>query len=572
MVSPKKIRLIITAIALLPGFDISAQLVIDNATFFIQPGATVTVQGNVTSNVDIQGTGKLLLKGSANQDINMNGFLIPYLEMDNLANATLTGNAKIGTDLLFTNGKIQLGNFDLTMSAGPAGTITNASNAAFIVTNGTGKLIKAGLGASAFTYPVGNTTTTYNPVTISNPPSGVADDIGVRALTQAYTNGGTGTAFTKEVVDASWEITEAAAGGSNLSITTSWMVTDELTGFNRNKGGLSYYIPTAGPTQGWDLLNSQTGVATGSNPYSYTRTGISSLGFFAVGSRALLSPLLVSPRVVLQGPANASTGIMTDGLRTIVVPSGGTTDATHGIIPVSEPYTGLTGFTHSGSGGLETITAGAFGVFNVTNNDAVVDWVFVSLHDGISAAVLSTRAALIQRDGDVVETDGVSPLSMAGNTAGNYFISVRHRNHLAVRSAAAMALAKTVTTAYDFSSAQAQAYQNSTVLNLPPPNNNEAMAALVGGKFAMWGGNANGNTTVRASGGANPAINDYTFLINTALSGSSTVIIPRVYTSGDLNMDGNIRANGGANPAVNDYTLLINSVLTGSSVKVITQH
>ena len=36
-----------------------SQLVIDNATFFIGSGATVTVQGNVTSNVDIQGTGLL---------------------------------------------------------------------------------------------------------------------------------------------------------------------------------------------------------------------------------------------------------------------------------------------------------------------------------------------------------------------------------------------------------------------------------------------------------------------------------------------------------------------------------
>ena len=33
----------------------SAQLYIDNAQFFIQSGATVTVQGNVTSNADIQG-------------------------------------------------------------------------------------------------------------------------------------------------------------------------------------------------------------------------------------------------------------------------------------------------------------------------------------------------------------------------------------------------------------------------------------------------------------------------------------------------------------------------------------
>ena len=210
----KKIFLIFLSTVVSASFGL-CQLTIDNATFFIQPGATVVVQGDVTSNVDIQGTGKLLLNGTVNQNVNMNGFSIPNLEMDNVANASLTGNAKIGGDLLFTNGRILLGSFNLTMAASPAGTITGATNARFVVTGGTGKLIKAGLASTAFTYPVGNTTTTYNPVTISNPPPGVVDDIGARSLAQAYTNGLTGAAFTKEVVDASWEITEAAAGGSN---------------------------------------------------------------------------------------------------------------------------------------------------------------------------------------------------------------------------------------------------------------------------------------------------------------------------------------------------------------------
>ena len=65
-----------------------AQLKIDNAVFFIQPGATVTVQGDVTSNVDIQGTGLLLLKGSTLQNVDMGGFTIPNLELDNTLHAT----------------------------------------------------------------------------------------------------------------------------------------------------------------------------------------------------------------------------------------------------------------------------------------------------------------------------------------------------------------------------------------------------------------------------------------------------------------------------------------------------
>ena len=561
MPQSKMYKLIAITGILFFGLSASAQLHIDNATFFIQPGATVSVQGDLTSNVNIQGTGKVLLNGSANQNVNMNGFSIPNLEMNNTANATLTGNALVDGDLLFTNGRILLANFNLSMAAAPAGTITGATNARYVVTGGTGRLIKTGLvGATAFTYPIGNTTATYNPVTISNPAPGVADNIGARALAQAYTNGLAGPAFVKEVVDASWDITESVAGGSNLSLNASWYLTDELPGFNRNKAGISYYITTPGPTLGWDLLNSQTGVAAGANPYSYTRSLITSLGAFAVGTRPVLSPLLVSPKVILQGAIPITAGVMSDKLRTIAVPASGTTDATHGLIPILDPYTGLSSYTHSGSGGLETITPGAFGVFSVTNSDAIVDWVFVSLHDGVSGTVISTRAALLQRDGDIVETDGVSSLNMAGNAVGSYFISVRHRNHLGIRTPATISLAKTTTTNYNFTTAQTQAYKNLAITT------NEPMKNLGGGFFAMWGGNADGNNTVRTTGLAGN--NDYLALIS-AMGNNPAAIINFVYNRADMDMNGIIRATGLVGN--NDYLFLI-GVLDNNPTKIFTQH
>ncbi len=420
--SRKNLRFALFGVGIAIANFATAQLYIDNAQFYIQSGATVTVQGDITSNVDIQGTGKVILKGSANQNVNMGGANIPNLEIDNTSNATLTGNAGVVGDLLFTNGDIQLGNYDLKM--GSAATITSASSSKFVVTNGTGRLIKAALGATAFTYPIGNTTTTYNPVAISN--SGTADSIGVRCLTNVLSTGLTGTAFTKEVVDASWNITEAVAGGSNLSVTANWATADQLTGFNIAKPtGLSYYVTTPAGSVGWDLLNSQTSVASAGTPnYSVTRTGVTSLGTFAVGQRPVLTPLLVAPKVFLQGPTY-SAGVMGDNLRSL------------NLIPTTEPYSSLTGFTHSGSGGGETTTAT---VLAVTGNNAIVDWVFVQLHNSSTGAVVSTRAALLQRDGDIVETDGVTPLSMAGNAPGSYYISVRHRNHLGVRSVATVDL------------------------------------------------------------------------------------------------------------------------------------
>lgn len=517
----------------------NAQLNINGAQFFIESGATVTVQGDITSNVDILGTGKVLLKGSGNQNINMNNFTIPNLEMDNVSNVTLTGGAQIGTNLLFTNGRIILGANNLTMAA--AATITSPSNSKFIVTNSTGKLIKASLGGSAFTYPIGNTTLTYNPVTIAN--TGSADDIAARCLTNAYNGGLTGTGFTKEVVDASWDISEAVAGGSNLSLTASWDGTDELAGFNRNKGGISYYMTAPAASIGWDMLNNQTGVATGTNPYSYTRTGITQLGAFAVGTRPVLSPLLISPKVYLQG-AYAGAGVMNDNLRTL------------NLIPTTEPYSSIATYAHSGSGGGETSTAAIVGSGAPASNDAIVDWVFVQLHDASTAAVLSTRAALLQRDGDIVETDGISPLSMAGNAAGNYYISIRHRNHLGVRTPAALVgLSKTVTTAYNFTDNISKAYTNVAFTNAP-------MATLASGIYGMYGGNANSDASTRVTGSI--SISDYQRVLSTL--GGAAILTP-VYSPADVNLDGTVRISGSI--SVSDYQKMLSFL---NSLSILNQH
>lgn len=528
----------------------SAQLFIDQATFTIQSGATVTVQGDVTSNVDIQGTGKVILKGSANQNVNLNGFSVPNVEVDNAANVTLTGNAKVAGDLLFTNGKILLGNNNLSIAS--AGTITNATNAKYVVTNGTGKLVKAALGAAAFTFPIGNSTTTYNPLAISN--SGTADSIGARAFATVLSAGTTGTAFTKEVVNNSWDLSESVAGGSNLSVTATWNGTDELSGFDRTRSGISYYIPTAGATQGWDLLNSQTATATGANPYTYTRTGVTSVGTFAIGTRPVLSPLLVTPKVFLQGAFNTALNRMSDALRTA------------NLIPTSEPYSSSIGGTllsasnaTRGSGGGETAAASIVGSgAGAATDNTIVDWVLVQLHRTSDNVVISQRAALVQRDGDVVDTDGSSPVNMAGNAAGSYYVSIKHRNHIGVRTAAGVALAKTTNTNYDFSSALAQAM--TPALNTAMTN--KYGSAITTTVYMMWGGNANVNANTKYSGPAN----DEAQLLNTCLSANKAGTV-NGYLNCDLNMNGAIKYSG----PLNDEIFLLNTVLQGNKATTITQ-
>ena len=53
---------------------------------------------------------------------------------------------------------------------------------------------------------------------------------------------------------------------------------------------------------------------------------------------------------------------------------------------------------------------GRSSVFTVTGPDAIVDCVLVELRDQVDPAiVVDARPGLVQRDGDVVGTDGVSP-------------------------------------------------------------------------------------------------------------------------------------------------------------------
>ena len=188
--------------------------------------------------------------------------------------------------------------------------------------------------------------------------------------------------------------------------------------------------------------------------------------------------LKVSLKVYLQGAYNTTTGLMNDNLRSL------------GLIPVTEPYTGMTNFTHVGGGGGESVSSTAFATTGTPAND-IVDWVFVQLHNGTTGAVIATKSALIQRDGDIVSYNSGSCVlsdyvSFGGFPAGNYYVSVRHRNHLGVRTASTMALSNTSVASYNFTTSLSQAFAGSV--------SNDAMATISGSVYAMWGGMQTGIT------------------------------------------------------------------------------
>jgi len=516
---------LLLCLALLLGAGTYSQLTIQSgATFFIQSGATVTVQGDVSSQANIQGPGVLQMKGSALQTLNMNGFSLDNLQIDNGNNVILGGAALINTNLTFTTGKLQLSTFDLSLSN--VATITGADNTKYCISNSTGRLIKNGL-STAFTFPVGFDATTYNPLTLTQ--NGAVDNMGVRVLQEVLQNGNAGSPFIKEIVRASWAITEGTGGGSNLNMTAQWNGTDEAPGFNRTKTGISFYDGV-----GWDMTNAMTAAAAGAGPYTISRNSVTNLGTFAVGTRPVLISLLASPRIILQAAFNGVD--MNDQLRAA------------GIIPLGEPYTGLTSFVHSGSGGGETVASADLS--NQAGN-SVVDWLYAQLHRSSDGVVINTRAVLLQRDGDIVDINGlgavVNHINFAGELAGSYYISLRHRNHLGVRTNGLIALSRTVTTTTNLD------FTNNLGNALPAAGNN-AMASLAGGAFGLWGGNAQINNNIRYIGPSN----DQNALLNGCLGGIVGNTI-NGYNVCDLNMNGQVRYIG----PQNDQNFLLNTVLLG---------
>lgn len=407
---------------------LNAQLHIENgATLTIENGAVITLQDvdlNNEGTISSGATGKILCTGSAVQTLKTNNATIGELEIDKSSSSAiqLDGDLTLSTALTFTSNDnlLEVDTSDLIFAASASVSGNDDNN--FVLTDGDGRVVKNAL--STFTYPVGATATTYNPITLTE--NGTADNIGVKCLPNVLDAGTSGTPLTEEVADVSWELSEEVAGGSNLDITAQWNASDELTDFDRTNSGISHYDAT----DGWSLLTADLGAAAGSDPYTRTLNGASEMGVYAVGNEVLLHKLRLNIDALLAGAYDAA-GEMTDFLRTSSLTS-----------TTTEPFTAL-GFTHVGAGGGETFDPA---ILSTTGSGAIVDWVFVEIRTGTgNGTKVATRSALIQADGDIVDVDGTSPLQILGAADGNYYVLVRHRNHLGVLSNATLSLSNSPT-------------------------------------------------------------------------------------------------------------------------------
>jgi hypothetical protein len=124
---------------------------------------------------------------------------------------------------------------------------------------------------------------------------------------------------------------------------------------------------------------------------------------------------------------------------------------------------------------------------------------------------------------------------------------VRHRNHVAARSASTKNLTYLSTTSMDFTTSLSE------TLATPLGTVYNALATMSNGKFALWGGNVSSDASTRRTGPA--SVNDITLITN-YYGASTNAAKLNVYRREDVNMNGSVYRSGPT--SVNDISRLTN--------------
>jgi hypothetical protein len=167
-------------------------------------------------------------------------------------------------------------------------------------------------------------------------------------------------------------------------------------------------------------------------------------------------------------------------------------------------------------------------------DNAIVDWLVIELRDAaVPSLILHKRVALLQRDGDVVDLDGVSALRFPSATPGSYHVAVRHRNHLGVTTAAPIGLSQSTTTI--------------DLTDPATPTWGTEARKLAGGKAMLWAGNTNASNNLRYSGSGNDRDPIIQMIYQNVSLPTPTSVVIGVYTPNDVNMDGVVKYANVAN-------------------------
>lgn len=197
--------------------DVSSQsLTVIGSAFSIESGGTVTVKGDVYATKDVQGGGKILLNGAAQQELNLTGHSIPVLEVENASNIVLTSNVRVLDSLIFSEGKIFTGANNLFLGSGAI--VSGAGSGKFIETNGSGQVFKEVVSDLVLSeMPVGSGEN-YRPAFISTSGTYSAATVGVRSLPTISANQ---PPMISDYLKTNWSVTRKGISGT-LGVTAQY--------------------------------------------------------------------------------------------------------------------------------------------------------------------------------------------------------------------------------------------------------------------------------------------------------------------------------------------------------------
>ncbi len=225
----------------------------------------------------------------------------------------------------------------------------------------------------------------------------------------ATSAGGTTVTADAVVNDRYWTITESGLTG-NFTTTVYLDASNLPSGINIDD---LVILKRANSSSDWTSLNTSK---IGNTVYA---SGINSFSEFALGYKYKVK---VDIKIFLEGPFNSNE--MTTNLGSS--------------IPLQAPYS-------EDPRTVSSIPAD------------ITDWILVQLRTTANGTAIASHSAFLRKDGKIVSDNGTTEYIEIPASANDYFIVLKHRNHLAVMSANAISLSNTVTS-YDFTTGSDKFY------------------------------------------------------------------------------------------------------------------
>jgi hypothetical protein len=241
--------------------------------------------------------GRVRLNGTSQQKV-IGPTAFNELTISNPSGVVLNASDSVLALLLLANGNLILGGNDLTFAE--QASVPPGSAGKCIVTNGTGRVRRTGggvTGVNAMLYPVGPTTSSYNPVTIFPDPGDAAETYTVRVETLDGSSPGFALLDTSRCAWRVWRISEGTAGGNRAKLSFNWDFDHQGSQLGFGPGGvfsLEVYHFTASPG-----AFASEGTCNGiyvNDPVLATTSGytVTDFGPFVVGNSAPLGVRLAS--------------------------------------------------------------------------------------------------------------------------------------------------------------------------------------------------------------------------------------------------------------------------------------